>query len=316
MSKERILVPEIVAEPGLQYLQDHGISLKITKSIAKEDLIRDLSGCVGAIVRIGRYDREILSQHPQLKVLGKHGVGVDSIDLESCKEFGIRVVYTPHANSLSVAEHAIALMLACLKQIPYKAEQYAQGNYGVKDQCLGLELSGKTLGLIGLGHIGRLVAKIANNGFSMNILAYDPFLPEGKAEDNVMITHNQDHVYQSADVISIHIPATEKTIHSIGERQFRLMKQSAIIINTSRGTVINEPELVKALELREIAGAGLDVSDPEPASKENPLHQMDQVIMTPHCAAVTMDAMNKMSMDVAKGIVEVLSNQKPTWPVV
>ncbi len=295
---------------------DHGIDLKITNSILKKDLINDLKGCIGAIVRVGKYDADILSHHSQICVLGKHGVGVDNIDIPYCKAHGIQVVNTPQANSLSVAEHAIALMLACLKQIPYKAKQYAQEDYGIKDRCLGLELSGKTLGLIGLGHIGRLVAKIASQGFSMRIFAYDPYLPEGMSEHNVMISHNQELVYQNADVISIHIPATEKTIHSIGERQFKLMKKSAILINTSRGAVIVESELIRALELGEIAGAGLDVSDPEPAIKTNPLHRMDQVIMTPHSAAVTVDAMNKMSLDVAKGIVEVLTNQKPTWLVV
>ena len=125
MSKSMILVPERVSTKGLDFLQAHGIIPKVTNSIRKEDLIQDLEECVGAIVRVGKYDAEVLSYHPQIKVLGKHGVGVDSIDLEYCREHGIKVVNTPHANTLSVAEHAIALMLACLKQIPYKAKQYA-----------------------------------------------------------------------------------------------------------------------------------------------------------------------------------------------
>ncbi|MGI6689058.1 MAG: hydroxyacid dehydrogenase [Christensenellales bacterium] len=316
MKKQTILVPEVVAEPGLQYLREHGLELKMTNTIAKEDLIRDLEGCVGAIVRVGKYDADVLSHHPQIKVLGKHGVGVDSIDLAYCKEHGIRVVNTPQANSLSVAEHTMTLMLACLKQIPFKAKRYALEDYAVKDRLLGHEISGKILGLIGYGHIGRLVARMARNGFSMDVLAYDPFVPEGINEEGVEVTHSQDRVYQAADIVSIHIPATKDTIRSIGENQFKMMKPSAIIVNTARGSVINEQELIEALRHGEIAGAALDVSDPEPAKKDNPLHSMDQVIMTPHCAAVTVDAMNKMSLDVAKGIIEVLSDQEPTWPVI
>lgn len=144
--EHQILVPEVVAESGLNVLREHGFQLKKTNSIRKEDLIADLQGCDGVIMRVAKLDSDVLAANPQLKVIGKHGVGVDSLDLDYCRQHGIVVVNTPHANSLSVAEHAITLILACAKQINYKAACYRQEDYGVKDRVLGNEISGKTLG--------------------------------------------------------------------------------------------------------------------------------------------------------------------------
>ena len=312
----RVLVPEVVAQSGLDALERAGISVKKTESIRKEDLIADLKDCDAIILRVARLDAEVLSANPQLKVIGKHGVGVDSIDLDYCRSHGIAVVNTPHANSLSVAEHAVALMLACAKQIPYKARCYQKEDYAVKDRILGNEITGKVLGLIGFGNIGSKVAFIAGKGFSMKVLAYDPFLPEGKRDDGVEIVHDQEAVYCQADYVSIHTPATKQTIKSVGCQQFRWMKPTAFLINTSRGAVVDEQALIQALKEGEIAGAGLDVSDPEPAQGDNPLLAMDNVVMTPHCAGATRDSMEHMSQDVAQGLLEFFNGQKPTWPVV
>jgi len=312
----RILVPEVVADCGLDLLRAQGYEVKKTSSLVKEDLIRDLQDCDGIILRVAKLDKDVLSANPQLKVIGKHGVGVDSVDLDYCREHKIPVVFTPHANTRSVAEHAITLMMACAKQINYKAKCYAKEDYAVKDRVLGNEISGKTLGLIGFGNIGSKVAAMAHLGFGMTVIAYDPFLPEGVRDDGMEVTHDAERVYRQADFISIHTPATPATIKSVGAQQFKWMKNTAFLINTSRGPVVDELALIEALKNGEIAGAGLDVSDPEPARGDNPLHRMDNVIMTPHCAGVTLDSMNNMSKDVAKGIIEVLSGQKPTWPVV
>ncbi|MEM5780285.1 MAG: hydroxyacid dehydrogenase [Lawsonibacter sp.] len=312
----RILVAEVVAEVGLEDLRRAGFEVKQTSSIRKEDLIRDLRDCDGIIMRVANLDAEVLGANPQLKVIGKHGVGVDSIDLDYCRKNGVVVVNTPHANSLSVAEHAMTLILACAKQINYKAACYRREDYAVKDRVLGNEITGKVLGLIGFGNIGSRVASIATLGFGMEVIAYDPFLSEGVRPDGVTVIHDAEVVYRKADFISVHTPATKDTVKSIGEKQFGWMKPTAVLVNTSRGAVVDEQALIRALEAGQIAGAGLDVSDPEPARGDNPLHTMDQVIMTPHCAGVTLDAMNHMSQDVARGLIEVFNGQKPTWPVV
>lgn len=314
--EHQILVPEVVAESGLALLREHGFLIKKTSSIRKEDLITDLHDCDGVIMRVAKLDAEVLAANPQLKVIGKHGVGVDSLDLDYCRQHGIAVVNTPHANSQSVAEHAMTLILACAKQINYKASCYRQEDYGVKDRVLGNEISGKILGLIGFGNIGSRVASMAIGGFGMSVLAYDPFLPEGKRADGVYVVHDSKKVFQTADFISVHTPATKETIKSIGTQQFNWMKPTAYLINTSRGTVVDEQALIQALQNGELAGVGLDVSDPEPARGDNPLHNMNNVIMTPHCAGATYDSMDHMSSDVAKGLIEAFSGQKPTWSVV
>ncbi len=312
----RILVAEVVAEVGLEDLRRAGFEVKQTSSIRREDLIRDLRDCDGIIMRVANLDAGVLGANPQLKVIGKHGVGVDSIDLDYCRKNGVVVVNTPHANSLSVAEHAMTLILACAKQINYKAACYQREDYAVKDRVLGNEITGKVLGLIGFGNIGSRVASIATLGFGMEVIAYDPFLSEGVRPDGVTVVHDAEVVYRKADFISVHTPATKDTVKSIGEKQFGWMKPTAVLVNTSRGAVVDEQALIRALEAGQIAGAGLDVSDPEPARGDNPLHTMDQVIMTPHCAGVTLDAMKHMSQDVARGLIEVFNGQKPTWPVV
>lgn len=312
----RILVPEVVAESGLDDLRWAGFEVKKTTSIQKEDLIRELKGCDGVIIRVAGLDAQVLAANPQLKVIGKHGVGVDSIDLDYCRTHGIAVVNTPHANSISVAEHAVTLMLACAKQICYKSACYQKEDYAVKDRMLGSEITGKVLGLIGFGNIGSRVATMAQLGFGMEVMAYDPFLPEGKREDGVEVVHDAEALYRRADFISVHTPATKETIRSIGAKQFGWMKSTAVLINTSRGAVVDEPALIQALRDGQLAGAGLDVSDPEPAQGDNPLHSMDNVIMTPHCAGATYDSMDHMSRDVARGLIEVFQEQRPTWPVV
>lgn len=311
----RILVSEVVTDNGLDALRSHGCEIKRGQGLSKEQLIADLQDCDAMIMRVARLDAEVLSACPRLKVIGKHGVGVDSIDLDYCKAHGITVVFTPQANSMSVAEHAIALMMACAKQIPLKCAEYRKGNYGIKDTFLGSEVNGKTIGLVGMGRIGTMVGRIAADGFGMRVLAYDPFLPESATPAGFERAATREELYEQADFVSLHLPSTKETVHSVGAEAFRRMKKTAYLINTARGNVVDEKALFEALVRGEIGGAGLDVSDPEPSSPDNPLMQLPNVIMTPHCAAATVDSMLHMSADVAKGVWEALSGQTPTWKV-
>ncbi|MDR3200340.1 MAG: hypothetical protein LBT68_02675, partial [Spirochaetales bacterium] len=178
-----VLIPETVAQEGLDFLRQKGYEVKMGCGKDKSILIEDLRDCDAVIVRVAVIDEEVFSNCPGLKVVAKHGVGVDCIDTEAAKRHGCRVVYTPTANTLSVAEQAIALIFACAKNLPYKMREYARGNYGIKDTLQSIEVSGKTLGLIGAGRIAREVARIARNGFGMRVLAYDPFLPAGFTSD-------------------------------------------------------------------------------------------------------------------------------------
>ena len=308
----KVLITEKVAKEGIQYLEQKGYTVKIGRGADRAALLEDIQDCEAVMVRVAKIDSEVFDKAPNLKVVAKHGVGVDNIDIEAAKEHGCRVVYTPIANMLSVAEHTMALMCACARQIPYKMREYAKGNFGIKDTALDTELFGKTIGLIGAGKIAREVAHIAKNGFRMRVLAFDPFV-SGTSFNDLLELVDREKLLKESDYVSIHVPATKETKKSFSEKEFALMKKSAWLINTSRGTVVDEEALIKALRNGEIAGAALDVSDPEPAATDSPLFAMDNVIMTPHCAGGTSESMIRMATDAAKGIDEVLSGKEPTY---
>lgn len=312
----KVLIPEVVAEEGIQHLKELGYEVKIGRGTDKATILEDIHDCDAVIIRVAVIDREIIEKSPKLKVIAKHGAGYDSIDTKAAADNGIRVVFAPTANSLSVAEQAVALMLACAKKIPFMADQYRKGNYKAKDIYINTELAGKTLGLIGLGRIGMNVARIAMHGFRMKVIAYDPFIPAGRDLEGVELVQDRNALLQTADYISIHVPATPENVKSIGRKEFQLMKPTAIVINTARGTIIDQEALIEAIQKGEIAGAGLDVTDPEPAPPTNPIFGLDRVIVTPHCSGATTEAMIRMVMDAVMGIDEVLNGKEPTYKVV
>lgn len=312
----RVLIPEKVADEGIDCLKQMGYEVKIGRGIDKQTLIEDLQDCDAIIIRVAAIDEEVFRGCPRLKVVAKHGVGVDSIDLDAARKYNRRVVFSPRANTLSVAEHTMALILTCAKRINFMSNEYKNNNYKIKDKILTSEVNEKTLGLIGLGRIGFTVAKMAKYGFGMNVIAYDPFIPKDKKMDELILVDTWDEVFQKADFISIHVPVTKETEKSIGKREFQMMKKGAYLINTARGKIVDERALIEALKEKKIGGAGLDVTDPEPALIGNPLFEMDNVILTPHCAGSTKEAMIRMVTDAVQGIDEVLSGKEPTYPVV
>jgi D-3-phosphoglycerate dehydrogenase len=313
MKKHIVLIAEAMSAQGLEFLKSKGFEVRIGRGRDKATLIDDLQGCDAVIVRIARIDAEVLARCPELKVVSKHGVGVDNIDMEAAKAHGVRVVYTPLANGLSVAEHAMALILALAKRLPYKASEYKKGNFAIKDVGLGEEISGKTLGLLGAGRVGRHLAKMAKYGHDMRVLAYDPYLKPDSFPYLLELCSHED-VLSKSDFVSIHLPATPETARSISTQAFQTMKKSAYLINTARGQVVDEAALIKALNAGEIAGAALDVNDPEPATPENPLFHLPNVILTPHMAASTVEAGDKMALDAARGVWEILSGNEATYP--
>ncbi len=309
----RILVTEPMAEDGPDWLRANGYEVKYGRGIDCETLIEDLQDCDGVIPRLAVISDEVISRCPKLKVVARHGAGVDTVDLESCKRHGVRVVNTRGSNSLAVAEHAVMLMLACAKTLHHIQALYSEGAFKeARKVTKGVELSGKTLGLLGLGNIGKHVARIAGQGFGMNILSYDPYQDPSTLPEGIRLTADRDELFQKADFVSLHMAATPETKGSVGAREFVLMKPTAYLINTARGSIVREAELIEALQRGEIAGAGLDATDPEPASPDSPLFQMDNVIMTPHCGGSTLESKRRSSLGAAKGCDEILSGKTPT----
>lgn len=302
--RHNILICEKVDEIVFEILKQHGISYTIKNVFDEESLIIALNHCDSILVRRLNISRNVIERVPNLKLVAKHGVGCDSIDVECLKKHGIALVSAPGTNSLSVAEHAIMLMLACSRKLKVVCEEYSNGNFDIRSELAFNDLSGKTLGLIGCGAVAREVARIAYKGFDMNVIAYDPFIDPQIIPSYVCKCDNICDVIQNVDYLSIHIPGTKNNDSFFDEKYFKLMKKNAILINTSRGNVINQDDLLKALENNLFAGAGLDVSTPEPLEKTNPLFQNRNVILTPHIAASTEETLKRTGELIALKIVE------------
>jgi len=258
-----------------------------------------------------------ISMGVNIKVIGRPGVGYDSVDVDSCSRHRIPLVYTPDGPTESVAEHVIAMMLMAAKQINVVQKALKEkGDFGIRTRVTGTEIQGKTLGLVGFGRIGRRVGEIAAKGLGMNVLVFDPYL-KGKPDTGFTYESAADLsvLTRAADFISLHIPFSPETDKLFGERQFASMKKTAVFINTSRGGVADEKALIRALQSGTIAGAGLDVFEKEPPEKDNPLFSMDNVIVTPHLSSFTEEGKHKMGVAVVEGVLDVFAGRHPKFLV-
>lgn len=308
-----VLVTEEISEVGINFLKDQGYKIKMASGNSEEIFKREVVGCHAILVRTAQITAEVLKAGKDLKVVSKHGVGLDNIDVEMATSLGIIVTNCPFSNMNSVAEHTIGLMLNLAKNTLITDRELRKGDYNIRDRSNGIELDGKTLGLIGIGKIGSLVAKKANRGFNMKVYGYDPFIKKENVIDEVNLVGDWEEIFSTCDFISLHLPATPETKNIIGKKEFSLMKPTAFFINASRGEIVDENSLIRALENKEIAGAGLDVFGKEPPNKDNPLFKMDNVVVTPHNAALTKEARDRMALHAAMGIEEVLSGKTINW---
>ena len=257
---------------------------------------------------------EVLQKAPKVQIISKFGVGVDRIDVDACSTRGVYVANTPTSNYVSVAEHTAALLLAAAKQLyPISKRLHEKGSGWVNAKLFqGMELSGKTLSIIGFGNIGRRVAKLMSC-FEMEIIAYDPFTVESSVPDHVQLTRSLEYALSKGDFVSLHVAGSSDTRHLIGANELAAMKSNAILINTTRGFVVNEADLIDALQKGIIAGAALDVFSEEPTAEDNPLLYMDNVIATPHNAANTPEARMRAQIACAENIIECFEGKQPTW---
>lgn len=253
-----------------------------------------------------------LERTPRLKLIAKHGSGVDNIDMTAATQRGIIVANTPGgANATAVAEGAVTLMLAVLRRICDMDRLVREGRFSERWSILLGDLTGRRLGLVGFGQIARNVARICGSGFGMQISAYDPFVPRedmaalgvSKVDDLLTLMGN--------DVISIHIPFSPKTKNLIGEKELGAMPPTSIIVNTSRGGIVDEAALARALAAGEIGGAGIDVFDQEPPSSDHPLLRLSNVVLSPHVAGVTSGSMQGMALAVAEVVEKVMNGGRP-----
>jgi D-3-phosphoglycerate dehydrogenase len=309
----RILVSDPIAEDGVAALAEQGAEVEVKTGLPADELkaiVRDFDALV--VRSETKVTKAVFASAERLKVVGRAGVGVDNIDLDAATEKGVVVVNAPTGNIISAAEHAIALMLALARHIPEATASLRSGKWE-RSRFLGLEVRGKTLGVIGLGQVGSEVARRAR-GLEMRVLAYDPFVPEERARGLGVELVSKDRLIRESDFISVHTTLTEGTKSLIGEKELRAMKPAARVINTARGGIINETALEKALREGWIAGAAIDVFEKEPVT-DHPLFKADNIVVTPHLGASTAEAQERVAVDVAEQVLAVLAGEPARYAV-
>ena len=311
----RVLIPQPILPAGYEYLRKHGYEAVDGRGFTEEDIITDIRDCDALIVRTARITRQIFDAAPKLKILARHGAGYDGVDLAAAREHGVLVCTAGGANAISVAELTIFYMLYCSRNFKKVQNLYLQDYRQAKMGVPKTELEGKTLGLVGLGNIGKLVAQKAALGFDMTVLAYDPFAKGAGLPDYIRMVEDRDEIFKRSDYVSLHVPATTETVHSVSDREFGLMKPTAYLINAARGSIVDEAALYRALQEEKIAGAGLDVLEQEPIDPSNPLVAMDNVLTAPHIGGATKEASSRSSVACAQAIDDLFSGRTPNFVV-
>ncbi|MGP2494081.1 phosphoglycerate dehydrogenase [Mesorhizobium sp. PUT5] len=302
----RVLVSDKLSPTAVQIFKDRGVEVDYLPDLGKdkEKLLEVIGRYDGLAIRSAtKVTEKLIAAATNLKVVGRAGIGVDNVDIPAASRRGIIVMNTPFGNSITTAEHAIALMFAVARQLP-EADASTQAGKWEKNRFMGVEITGKTLGVIGCGNIGSIVAT-RGVGLKMHVVAFDPFLSETRAEELGVEKVELDELFSRADFITLHTPLTDKTRHIINAESIAKMKDGVRIINCARGGLIVEADLIAALKSGKVAGAGIDVFEVEPAT-ENPLFGMENVVCTPHLGASTSEAQENVALQVAEQMSDYL----------
>jgi len=295
----KLLITDELSKEGLDILtKGSGVQVEVRPGIPKDELLKIIGDFDGLIVRSGtKVTKEVIEAGKRLKVIGRAGVGVDNVDVETATRRGVLVMNTPMGNIISAAEHTMAMILTLVRNIVWADASLKEGKWE-RSKFTGTELNGKTLGIVGIGRVGGEVAKRAKS-FQMKMLGYDPFIPPEAAVKLGVRLLPLDKVIEEADIITIHAPLTPSTHHLIGKAQFEMMKPGVLLINCARGGIVDEQALYEALRDKRIAGAALDVFENEPP-KGSRLLELNNIVVTPHLGASTKEAQEKVSLEMAE----------------
>lgn len=249
-----------------------------------------------------------------IEVIGRHGVGLDIVDLEEATRRKIPVVYTPYGPTESTAEHAFMLMMATARQVTFLDQQTRQGNFNIRDRVVGFEFFDSNIGVVGFGNIGKRFAEMCRDALHMNVFVFDPFIEKTVIEEwGAKPCDNLLDLMEVADIVSLHIPSNQATRCLIDKNALQALGPDGYLVNTSRGAVVDEDALIKALQKGEIAGAGLDVFDPEPPANDNALFSLNNVVLTPHLASFTSQGRRRMGLMVVEDVIKVLNGETPKY---
>ena len=314
MSKPIVLLYEEMHPTAVAWLRERA-EVRMAESLEEDSLLQAVADVDGIILRAnGKVSRRLMQAAPRLKVVARHGVGVEAIDRAAAAERGIVVVNTPYANDESVAEHCLGMMIMLAKRMAAADKAARAGDFGARYRLIGTEVQGKTLGLVGFGKIGQRVAAMGHRGLEMPIVYFDVVAYSQAEEDLGARRLPFEQVLRESDFVSVHTPLLPATKGLINEAALRQMKKTAFLINSSRGPVVEQAALIRALQEGWIAGAGLDVFDPEPLPADSPLVALENVVLSPHMAAHTDEALLRMAM-VVKDVMAVIEGRPPENPV-
>jgi D-3-phosphoglycerate dehydrogenase len=306
MTTPRVLVSDKLSETAVQIFRDRGVEVDYLPDIGKdkEKLAEIIGQYDGLAIRSAtKVTEKLIAAATKLKVVGRAGIGVDNVDIPAASRKGIIVMNTPFGNSITTAEHAVALMFAVARQLP-EANASTHAGKWEKNRFMGVEMTGKTLGVIGCGNIGSIVAT-RGVGLKMHVIAFDPFLSEGRAEELGVEKVELDDLFRRSDFITLHTPLTDKTRNIIDAAAIARMKDGVRIVNCARGGLIVEADLIEGLKSGKVAGAGIDVFEVEPAT-DNALFGMENVVCTPHLGAATTEAQENVALQVAEQMADYL----------
>ncbi len=312
----KVVIPQPVVDEGVNFLLENGCEVVVGTGNTDPEYLKSIIADADAIVaRTATYSADVLSAATKLKAIGRFGVGLDNIDLEYCKEHNIMVSIAPGANSNSVAEHTIMFILMLARKAVIQDENTRNGNYEARNTIPGNDVFGKTLTILGLGRIGRMVAQKAHDGLGMKIVAYDPYVSQENAPEYVTMVTDFYEAVGMGDYVSLHMPATKEFENIMNKKFFETMKPTAYVINNARGSLQDENDLVDALKNHTIAGAALDVSKDEPCIITDELWSIrENLIVSPHNAGLTVETKIAMAMLAAEGVWDVLNGREPKYP--
>jgi D-3-phosphoglycerate dehydrogenase / 2-oxoglutarate reductase len=310
MSHRIYIAGSLLAQEAHQILVESGCIIEQgSPKDTPEEISRKLKNFNpdGMIVRQCKITKEAIDASPNLKVIAKHGVGVDNIDVETAFVKNIAVMITANANFESVAEHTLAMIMSLLKRIPLQDRMLRQGVFD-KSNYDGEDLYKKTVGIIGFGRIGRRVAELVSC-IAKDVIVYDPFIQKTDPPANVKLVSDLDQLFKISDIITLHCSLNGETKGMVNKERIELMRPASYIINLSRGAIINEADLIYALQNNKIAGAALDTFEKEPPDADNPLFKLDNVIMTSHIGGTSKDAFISMGVDAVNNVLDCLNNK-------
>ena len=289
-------------------------SYRMSKSVNADDIVAVAKDADAVLVTYAKLTREVLTQFTRCKAIGRFGLGVDNIDLPTAREKGIAVNYVPDYCIREVSDHAMALLLSLIRKIPLSNKLVQSGRWEMPAVVPIRRIEGTVLGLIGFGHIPRLVAPKAQ-AFGIKVIAHDPFAKPDVFKAANVESVDLDTLFKTSDYVSMHAPLLPATRGMMNAAAFAKMKKGAYIVNTARGPLIDEPALIAALDSGQIGGAGLDVVAAEPLAKDSPLLGRDNVIISPHTAFYSIEALNELQTKCATDVARVLSGEKAVYPI-